>query len=413
MAIGNERAEQQEEMDAESAEPRRLVLYCRMPGLLSCAARQGRSEDISSNPLLVCEGSQRMQMVRDADPLALARSIRPGIPLSLARRLCPTALIIPIESIHAKRLTISFLDRVADLSPIVEPDDPEKACDAAYADVTGHAPEDVTNRLTLWAMETFAIPPVIGFGSSRNAAKACAECALSPSRLADADVMHLWPEDKTVPARLKRLGVLTYGAVANLNESLLVHHFGKIGRQLHRRARGIDLTPLRALYPPPRADVWKDLAESPVQDAAQLDHLLVRLSTRASLDLVRLRRFGRRIVLHVVTESGEFKQERVCPYPVQEKEDLLRTSRYFLSQMHVDAPITGIRLVVDDTEVPISHSLSLFPTKEEGRADVLKSLRRTLHDRFGTNALRRLTEIPLPAREVRRGLILDSLQVHQ
>jgi hypothetical protein len=60
-------------------------------------------------------------------------------------------------------------------------------------------------------MAAFHLRPKIGFGVSRTAARACAECGLPSACLPEADVIYLWPEDPDVTARLRRLGLTTFG----------------------------------------------------------------------------------------------------------------------------------------------------------------------------------------------------------
>src|SRR5262249_23478273 len=204
--------------------------------------RGPRSAEAAS-PLVVAAGTR----VRDACPLAVSRGVRIGASIIQARRLCPVALVVPLEAIDHRPATREFLDRLAELSPIVEPDGP----DAAYADVTGlseaalcaarcalgESRPDPTQSPAPSAQRgsEATVAPIIGLGRSRVAARACAECGLPAHRLADADARWLWPEDEEIAARLRRLGLETFGQVAALSEGALVYQFGRRGRLLHRR----------------------------------------------------------------------------------------------------------------------------------------------------------------------------------
>lgn len=382
------------------------IFFCRVPGLLAYAAKCSRTtgSDPAAFPLIVAEG----RLVRDACPVAQARGVRTDSSVMQARRLCPLALVIPLQALNAERYTAAFLDRLADFSPVVEPAGPDAAF-AADVLAGGESDRDVAGFLSAWATSVFGLPPLIGFGPCRVAARACAECNLSTERLSEADVAYLWPEDPQIPARLKRLGLPTFGAVADLSESVLTFYFGRIGRLLHRRAHGIDLTPVRALYPPLRADVRCDLTEHPVSDSLRLDIVLKRLSERAEGDLRRLNRHGRRIVLRLEIESGsEIGRERVLPIPLRDASELLRVARSLLKGMRLSAPVTQVRLLVDDTDLPSAQTLSLFPSKKEQHEVSLTATKRHLHTRFGVQSLRRLGELPLPLRDERRVLMREA-----
>ena len=379
----------------------RLIAFCRLPGLLAFSARLSRSPGEAPSPLVVSEG----RLVRDGCQRAQSRGIQTGISVIQARRLCPVLLVVPLETVNHQGQTNAFLDQLADLSPVVEPFGP----DAAFADVTGLSPKDIAGCLAAWSAATLDLAPVVGFGISRVAARACGECGLLPQRLAEADVSFLWPEDSRVTARLKRLGLATFGQVAEMPESVLVYHFGRIGRPLHRRAHGIDFSPLAALYPPPRADAWLDLSEYPLADAGKLDAVLARVAERVAQQLRCLGRYGRRMVLRLSTERGEVRRERGLPVAIQEASDVLRFARALLRQTVLPAPVTAVRLLVEETEMPVAQTASLFPDKAKDTEATLRVTRRMLHARFGAKALQTLSQLPVSLRDERRTLVQEAL----
>lgn len=377
------------------------VLFCRLPGLLARAARQERSGDEAAAPLAVAEGRR----VRDACPLARARGVAEGASVLHARRLCPAVLVVPVEGAQAGALTRSFLDTLADLSPVVEPEGE----DAAYAGLSGICPAAASRAIAGRLQASLSLAPVIGLGPSGLAARACAECRLPSERLAEADARWLWPEDAQVVARLRRLGLVTFGDVAAVGESALVYQFGRIGRLLYRRARGQDLAPVRALYPPPRADARCDLSEHPVDDRERLHWVLAQAAEEAARQLRHLSRFGRRLVLRVLTENEEQRREWVLPAPVQETADVLWAARRLLSRMPLSSPVIGLRLLVEDLEMPTVRTLELLSEKGQAGKVALDAAERALCARYGSQALTRLGHLPISPREERRQLVKDAL----
>lgn len=131
-------------------------------------------------------------------------------------------------------------------------------------------------------MNEVCLQPVAGLGLSRLATRACAES--KASCLQDASVEFLWPDDPTVMARMKRLGLSTFGAVAAVPEESLRLHFGKIAPLLHCRAQGIDLTPVRSLYPPPTVQVRRSFDDA-IDTQARLGAVLMQMSAIAGREL--------------------------------------------------------------------------------------------------------------------------------
>lgn len=364
------------------------ILFVRQPGLLAQSVK--KSED--NYPLVVSAG----KVIRDVCPFALVRGVFVHQPLVQARRLCPTLRVVPLEGVDARALSHRFLDCLADLSPCVEPDGP----DAAYADLSGYSIDCDALEANLHSLTGFG--PLIGFASSKLAARACAECELPPERLMDASVSWLWPEDEKVVARLKRLGLVTFGDVSALSEEHLFYQFGKIGRLLHRHALGQDFSPVRALWPPPRAESQLDFSEFPLSDRTMLQAALAQLAHEVAGQLQEAGQVGRLLVLGVQTEQAEQRQEWRPPLPLQAVLDVTRTAQRLLMLLSLTGPILSLSLRVDELETPKAATADLFAGRMFQDTLALEAARRILTDRYGPQALVALSQRPQSLRQKRR-----------
>ena len=377
----------------------RAILFVRLPGLLAQAARSGRIDAHELCPIVVSEG----RLVRDACPLALVQGVRVGMSVVQARRLCPTLLAVPLEQVDATILRRGFLDALADLSPVVEPD----CLDAAYVDMTGDPPGNLVERVQDKLRSAYYPLPVVGLGISRLAARACAESGVIS--LTDASIDFLWPDDPAVTARMKRLGLSSFGAVAAVPEESLRLHFGKIAPLLHRRAQGVDLTPIRALYPPPTVEVRQRFDEA-VGDKVWLDAVLTQMSQKAETQLRRLGGHGRRVTLHLHTERGEHCQEWVVPSPVSTAEDVRLAARRLLAQMRLTAPVTFIGIDVADVSPPTARTPDLFCAGPGSDPVALEAVRQRLAARFGLTTLTTPSQWPRSSRQKRRVALSEQWQ---
>lgn len=390
-----------------------LVIYCRLPGLLAHAARRVRPASEARFPLAVTQA----KLIRSVCPLAARAGIRPAMSVVQARRLCPMLLTVPLEAVISQPDTSALLDILADFTPEVEPDGP----DAAYA-VLDSAKD--AHRLSRrieegWKEQWNLAAAAIGMGRSRLAARACAECGLSPEALPDASADWLWPEDRKVVDALKRLGLDTFGQVAATGEDALFYQFGRIGRLLHRRSLGQDLTSVRSLYPPPRADARHDCDEYPIEDRTRLVAALTHLSGEAASELLRLGRFGRRVVLRVTLDEthGELRREWSLPAPVQAQGDLLRASLRLLGQMTADkvitAPVTSLRLLIEELEIPRARTPDLFSRGPGDDPLAIAAVQRSLVTRFGLRSLSLAAKLPVSLRRERHACLRDKWVVYR
>ena len=377
----------------------RTILFARLPGLLAQSARGGRADASGLCPMIVSEG----RLVRDACPLALVQGVSVGMSVVQARRLCPTLLAVPLEQVDASALRRRFLDALADLSPIVEPD----GLDAAYVDMTGDLSGNLLERVQGKLRSAYCPLPIVGLGISRLAARACGESGVSS--LQDASIDFLWPCRPAVSAMMDRLGLSTFVAVAEVSEESLRLHFGKIAPLLHRRAHGEDLTPIRALYPPPSVEVRQRFDDA-VGDKVWLDAVLTQMSQKAEIQLRRLGGHGKRVALHLQTERGEHRQEWVVPSPVSTAEDVRLAASRLLAQMRLTAPITFIGIDVADVSPPSARTPDLFCAGPGSDPVALEAVRRRLAARFGLTTLTTPSQWPRTARQKRRSALNEQWQ---
>ena len=377
----------------------KTILFLRLPGLLAQAAHTSRADANALCPLVVAEG----RLVRDACPLALAQGVRVGMSVVQARHLCPTLLAVLLEQVDTTALRRHFLDALADLSPVVEPD----GLDAAYADMTGDPSGCFLERMHGKLRSAYCPTPVVGLGISRLAARACAESGVTS--LKDAAVDFLWPDDPAVTARMKRLGLGTFGTVAETSEESLRLHFGKIAPLLHRRAQGIDLTPIRDLYPPQAVEVRQRFDDA-VGDRTWLDAVLTQMSKEAETQLRHLGGHGKRVMLHLQTERGEHHQEWVVPSPVSSAEDVRLAASRLLSLMRLTAPITAISIDVADISQAAARTPDLFCAGPGSDPVALEAVRQRLAARFGLTTLTTPSQWPRTARQKRRSALSEQWQ---
>ena len=381
----------------------KLVVYYRLPQLLIEAAIRQVPFTKRRFPLVVVQD----QNVRAACNQAEAAGISVGQSVVKARRLYPALTTILLEAIDHRPETSAFLDALADLSPIVDPDGP----DSAFA-VMHHSDIRAVRNLAS-DMFTCLGPSVVGIGSSRLAAYACAESGLSPDHLADASVQWLWPDDPKVVAALLRLGLETFGQVAAVGEGALFYQFGKIGRLLHRRSLGQDLLPVRPLWPPVRSDAVLHFDEFALTQRSQMEAAVMQVCQQAEAELRVLGRHGRRVVLRVTTEAGAHRREWSLPAPVQSAAAVRSAATRLLSQMTLSAPVTELRLLVEELETPTARTNDLFLRGPGDDPAALEAVRRSLQTRFGNNGVFVLGQKPRSVREDRRACLHEKWQTFQ
>ena len=129
------------------------------------------------------------------------------------------------------------------------------------------------------------------------------QCVVSPSKvdafLLPLPVGKIPGVGKVMRQKLADLGIVTAGDLRSLSLEELDARFGRFGRRLHERARGIDERPVQ-----PRQDAQSISAEDTFESDLPLDELepaIRRLAEKAWLASGKTRRVGHTVVLKLKT----------------------------------------------------------------------------------------------------------------
>lgn len=182
-----------------------------------------------------------------------------GMPVTLARRLCPDVIVRPPNPRRYAEAHRALHRILAGVAPVIEP----RNWGHSYLDITGTdrlfgPPLDVARRLEREVRERLSLRLVVGVAINKLVSEAAATVAKRDPRA------EVWPVDAgheahflapepvamlpDVPAKIReRLDdyhLERIGEVAAIGEQPLRAAFGAPGRTLHIHAHGIDLRPV-------------------------------------------------------------------------------------------------------------------------------------------------------------------------
>ena len=148
---------------------------------------------------------------------------------------------------------------------------------------------------------------------------------------------------KVTQEKLNQLNLHTLGDLQQIEENVLIHHFGKYGKQLYLYAQGIDHRPVKAERE--RQQISKEITFDDDYTLAQCQHAWQPLSEQVwrSLNKKQLTARGVNVKLklknfQVLQHSKSFKS------PLQSQHDLQQVVIQLLEEMHID-PDFQFRLV--------------------------------------------------------------------
>jgi len=377
---------------------------------------------LRGKPLLVGPNSNR-GVVLTASYEARPAGVGSAMPMALARRRCPEALIVPPRFERYREISRMVMEVFADFSPAVE----ALSLDEAFLDMTGSAhifgaPHVFARKLKdAVADRTGGLTVSVGVSGSKYVAKVASshgkpdgltvvapECARD--WLAPQSVGVLWGAGPKLQGKLKALGLDTVGQVAAADPRSLAAALGKVGLHLHALARAEDPRSVEA----GRAARSLSSEQTLEVDVRSRDEIRFHLRQAAEKVARRLRKHGylaRGVRLKL--KRSDFRlltRQTVLAEPSQSGERLWQACVALLNELDDTGPFRLVGVGAFDL-APAGEATQLdLLSGTAVRAQRLEAVLDALEDRFGPGAVHRAREELRPA-VVKADTSLDFLKV--
>lgn len=230
-----------------------------------CAVEELRNPELVGKAFAVGGAPDQRGVVSSCSYAARQLGVHSAMPMAKALKLCPNLIVVRGNhhdyEFHSERV----MAILRNISPLVE----QISIDEAFIDVSD-LPDDgerIARGLQQRIQEDTGLPCSIGVASNKLVAKIAnnlgksrhrgitpprAILAVRPGQeaqfLAGLPVKEMWGVGPKTAESLTRMGINTIGDLAAAPEKLLAQHFGKMGGQLSRSARGLDDRPVEVEY---------------------------------------------------------------------------------------------------------------------------------------------------------------------
>ncbi len=354
--------------------------------------------ELADKPVIV--GGRHRGVVAAACYTARRYGVHSAMPMFKALKLCPEAAVVKPDMAKYAAVGREVRDMMQTLTPLVEP----LSIDEAFMDLSGTEalhrgpPAETLVRLARDIEKKLRITVSIGLSYNKFLAKIASDLkkprgfavigrAEARNFLAGKPVGLLWGVGRAMQRRLARDGITMIGQLARMSEDDLVARYGKIGRRLHRCARGEDE---RAVDPSgkPKSISSEITLDADLADFARLRPILWRLSEKVSRRLKRAGLNGTGVALklktadfRLITRSSRLAQpSRSAEVLFRAAEPLLRreTDGRFFRLIGIGAH--GLQ------EAGTPFQGDLFHDGDAAAANLEMALDR-LYDRFGDDAV--------------------------
>ena len=184
--------------------------------------------------------------------------LRSAMSMAQARKLCPQVVVIEPNFEKYRAVSAQIHAIFQRYTSLIEP----LSLDEAYLDVTEnlqHIPSatEVAMRIQAEILQSTGLTASAGVAPNKFLAKVASDwnkpngiCIIKPSQVLhfihDLALKKIPGVGKVTQEKLKAMQLNTLGDLQQIEETVLIHHFGKYGRQLYLYAQGIDERPVQS-----------------------------------------------------------------------------------------------------------------------------------------------------------------------
>jgi len=334
---------------------------------------------------------------------AKAFGIRTAMGATMARRLCPQAIVVPPRFSAYVDASKAVFRVFEDAAPVVE----GLSIDEAFLDVYGMersvgTPVEIARRLRHQVRERVGLPITVGIARTKFLAKVASAVAKPDGLLlvppdGELDFLHplpverLWGVGPVTSTKLRDRGITTVRQVAHLPEPALVAMLGQAsGRHLHALAHNRDPRPVQ--HRRRRGSIGSQRARGRRPWTHEsIDADLVGLVDRVTRRMRAADRVGRTVVLRLrFDDFSRATRSLTLRRPTAGTTDILCAARELL----VDAlPLLrerGVTLVgISVSNLEDARTMQLVLPLDELDRSALDAAVDMIRDRFGSRAITR------------------------
>lgn len=347
----------------------RKIIHIDMDAFYASVELRERPE-LKDSPVVIASHHPRAVVAAASYP-ARVYGLRSAMSMGQARKLCPQVIVIEPDFAKYRQVSAQIHQIFQQYTSLIEP----LSLDEAFLDVTENLKQipsatEVAMQIREDIFQATGLTASAGVAPNKFLAKIASDwhkpngiCVIKPSQvqqfIQNLPLKKIPGVGKVTQEKLKSLNLNTLGDLQQIDEALLIQHFGKYGRRLFLYAQGIDERPVevererqqiskettfdddlhlnqcRPYWEPLLGQVWQSLQKK-------------QLSARGVTVKLKLKNF------QVMQHSKSFKQVLRSPQELAQALNLLLDDLHIAPQMQFRLIGVGVyQLSVPETETQL------------------------------------------------------------
>ncbi|QER40879.1 DNA polymerase IV [Acinetobacter suaedae] len=310
--------------------------------------------DLKDLPVVISSHHPRAVIAAASYP-ARVFGLRSAMSMGQAKKLCPQVIVIEPNFEKYRKVSAQIHQIFQQYTSIIEP----LSLDEAYLDVTENlknipSATEVATQIRADIFAATGLTASAGVAPNKFLAKIASDWnkpnglfVIKPHQIQhfiqDLALKKIPGVGKVTYEKLNQLNLHTLGDLQKIEENVLIHHFGKYGKQLYLYAQGIDHRPVKAERE--RQQISKEITFDDDYTLAECNHAWQPLAEQVWRSLERKQLTARGVNVKLKLKNFQTLQHsKSFKLPLRSQQDLEQVVLQLLNEMHID-PSFQFRLV--------------------------------------------------------------------
>lgn len=310
--------------------------------------------DLKDLPVVISSHHPRAVIAAASYP-ARVFGLRSAMSMGQAKKLCPQVIVIEPNFEKYRKVSAQIHQIFQQYTPIIEP----LSLDEAYLDVTENlknipSATEVATQIRADIFAATGLTASAGVAPNKFLAKIASDWnkpnglfVIKPHQIQhfiqDLALKKIPGVGKVTYEKLNQLNLHTLGDLQKIEENVLIHHFGKYGKQLYLYAQGIDNRPVKAERE--RQQISKEITFDDDYTLTECNHAWQPLTEQIWRSLERKQLTARGVNVKLKLKNFQTLQHsKSFKLPLRSQQDLEQVVLQLLNEMHID-PDFQFRLV--------------------------------------------------------------------
>lgn len=301
--------------------------------------------------------------------------IHSGMPMNAAKRLCSHAVIVKSDFDSYSKYSKLVTEVIQDKVPVVE----KASIDEFYVDLTGmdkyFGCKKFSDELKQKVMKESGLPISYGLASNKLISKVATN-EIKPNGqieipfgnektfLAPLSIMKIPGLGKETGYKLLKMGVETVKTLSEIPVALMYNLLGKNGNELHRRANGIDESPVIP-YREQQSISTERTFESDTIDTLFLQRQLIRMTEKIAFELRSKNKLSGCISIKIRYSDFQTEQKQSVINYTASDDELITKAKELFNALYTRRQLIRLLGVRFSDLIAGTHQINLFSDTQE------------------------------------------------